>query len=61
MEENYKVLAEVFGSKKAKEILKLTKSYDNYVQKFKDKMNKLLEDKNLEVKLGLAFVKKTGE
>ena len=55
------VLAKHLGMDKAEEVLKLTKAYDNYVLKFKNKLNKLLEPVQHEVKTGIVFVKKPKE
>jgi len=52
------VLSKHLGEDKATEVLKLTKAYDNYVGKFKKKLNKLLEPINYEVKVGVVFTKK---
>lgn len=49
------VLTTHLGAKKADEILKLTKAYDNYVSKFRKKINELIEPVDLEVKLYLEF------
>lgn len=52
------LLTKALGDEKAAEVLKITKAYDNYIEKFKKKMNKLLEPINFEVKTGVAFTKK---
>lgn len=53
------LLVKHLGEESTEEIVKITKAYDNYVLKFKKKLNKLLEPINYEVKVGVAFSKKT--
>lgn len=53
------MLAKHIGKKSAAEVIKLAKAYDNYVLKFKNKINKLLEPINYEVKIGIVFCKKS--
>jgi hypothetical protein len=57
------VLTKYLGSDKADEILKVTKAYDNYIARFKKKMNKLLEPIDYEVLTGVTYKKtaKPGE
>lgn len=55
----FQVLSGLLNESKAKEILKLTKAYDNYVGKFKEKLNPLLAELDYEIKIGLRFVKKS--
>ena len=56
--DNLEALKPVFGEAKAKKILKLTEEYDKYVDKFKKKLNALLEESGFEVKTGIAFTVK---
>lgn len=58
--EDKQILSQYLGEEKATEALKLIKAYDNYALKFKNKLNKLLEPVNHEVKVALAFTKKEG-
>lgn len=53
------ILAKHIGDESAAEVIKLAKAYDNYVLKFKNKINKLLEPVNYEVKTGVVFCKKS--
>ena len=57
--ENLETLSKFMDKEKATEILKLTKAYDNYVLKFKKKLDKLLEPVGHEVKAGIMFTKTT--
>lgn len=57
--ENLETLSQFVGDEKAKEILKLTKAYDNYVSKFKKKIDNLLSEVNYEVKTGVVFNQKS--
>lgn len=52
------VLTKHLGKENAEEVLKLTKAYDNYILKFKKKLNTLLEPVDYEVKTGIVFTKK---
>lgn len=52
------VLTNHLGKENAEEVLKLTKAYDAYVLKFKNKINKLLLPVNIEVKTGIVFSQK---
>lgn len=52
------VLSQHLGEENATELLRLTKAYDNYMLKFKKKINKMLEPLDLEVKSGLVYTKK---
>lgn len=51
-------LAAFVGEERASEILKLTKAYDKYVEKFKKRLDSLLEDVNYEVRTGIVFSEK---
>jgi hypothetical protein len=51
------VLTQFLGGEKAEEVLKITKAYDNYILKFKKKINKLLEPIDYEVLTGVTYRK----
>lgn len=55
---NTELLKKHLGEESTEEIVKITKAYDKYVIKFKDRLNKLLAPINYEVKVGIAFYKK---
>lgn len=52
------VLTEFLGEKQAKKAMKLTSSYDKFVDKFKEDLNAILDPVGYEVKVGIAFFKK---
>lgn len=58
MKQEHKHLVKEFGKNKAEELIKLTKNFDNYVKKFKENVNSLLDEKGYEVVTGVSFVKK---
>lgn len=49
-------LEEFLGKEKSIEFMKLCKNYDNYVKKYKQKVNSILETVNYEVHIGHSFM-----
>lgn len=58
MKNHKQQLIEVFGEEKAKKIIKLQKSLDLHMIKFKKEMNELLEEHEYEVLCGVAYKRK---